>query len=128
MNDIEIAADTSADVECKQIVEVSIHALIHEIEDHVSYGWRCDPNNPPMNMFSYFEVWLYKDRASINRVRDRIDSVIGARAENLKEKQSENVQMAVETTKQRTKERKQGKAAQAMQASLEGVKDEGSVC
>lgn len=127
MNDNDTAANTSADVECKRIVEVSIHALIHEIEEHVSYGWRYDPKNPPMNMFAYFEVWLYKDRASINRVRDRIDSVIGARADNLKEKQSENVQLAAETTKQRTKERKQGKTAQAMQASLEGVKDEGTV-
>lgn len=121
----QIPANTPNNVDLKIICEASFFALMHEIEDHLTRGWRIHPEHSPVAHFTTYEVTLLKNRASINRTRDRIDEVLGAREEANTQKRSEAAAKAVETTKQKTQQRKNGKNVQDMMASIHGAKDEG---
>lgn len=125
-----IPANTPDNVDMKIICESSFFALMHEIEDHLTRGWRIHPDHAPVAHFTSYEVTLLKNRASINRTRDRIDEVLGAREEANTQKRAEAVAKAVETTKQKTQQRKTGKNVQTMMESVLKVKeggDEGTV-
>lgn len=126
-NENIIPANTPNDIELKHLVETSFFAMAHELEDHLTRGWRIHPDQAPVDTFVTKEVWLYKDRASINRTKNRIDEVLEARGEQNRETASENIQKARVARKAKSEERKSGPAVQDMMASLEGGKDEGAV-
>lgn len=120
-----IPATTPDNVDLKIICEVSFFALIHELEDHLTRGWRVHPDYAPVANFTSFEVTLLKNRASMNRTRDRIDEVLGAREEANAEKKAEAAAKAAQTTKEKTQQRKTGKNAQTMLESVLKVKEGG---
>lgn len=118
-----IPSNTPDNVDMKIICEVSFFALMHEIEDHLTRGWRLHPDYAPVANFTSFEVTLLKNRASMNRTRDRIDEVLGAREEANLQKNVQHMAKVHEVTKQKTQQRKTGKNAQTMLESVLRVKD-----
>lgn len=120
-----IPANTPDNVDMKIICEVSFFALIHELEDHLTRGWRIHPDYAPVANFTSFEVTLLKNRASMNRTRDRIDEVLGAREEANAEKKAEAAAKGRESVKEKTQQRKTGKNVQTMMESVNRVKEGG---
>lgn len=122
---MNIPANTPDNVDMKIICEVSFFALIHELEDHLTRGWRVHPDYAPVANFTSFEVTVLKNRASMNRTRDRIDEVLGAREEANAEKKAEAAAKGREAMKEKTQQRKTGKNAQTMLESVNKVKEGG---
>lgn len=120
-----VPANTPDNVEMKTLTNPNFFVLMHEVEEHLTHGWRIHPDYAPVAHFTTYEVVLRKDRVSINRVRDRIDSVLGAREEANTQKRSEAAAKAAETTKRQTQQRKSGRNVQDMMASIQGGKDAG---
>lgn len=123
----DVPADTPDNIEMKHVVETSFFALVHEMEEHMTRGWRIHPDNPPSNNWILYEVWLYKDRNSINRTKNRIEEVLEARSEQSKEKASENIQKARVARKAKSEDRKSGPAVQEMLVSLKDPEHEDKV-
>ena len=127
----DIPADGYEDIDCKILVETSFFKMAHELEDHLTHGWRVDPHNHPVHTFTHYEVALRKDRASINRVQERINNVIEARDGANKEKAQANVEKMHVARAEKSAARKTGKNVQNMLASIEAAKkgenDEGAI-
>lgn len=121
MTNETIAADNTFDVELKTLVEVSFTTLAYEIEEHIRHGWRIHKDHYPVYNYTCYEVTLYKNLQTINRVKDSILSVIEARGEAHAEKNAENLGKARKARVEKTQERKSGPAVQGMMASLEAV-------
>lgn len=122
----DIPANTPDNVDMKIICESSFYKLMYEIEDHLTRGWRLHPDYAPVANFTSFEVTLLKNRASMNRTRDRIDEVLGAREEANMQKNVQHMAKVHEVTKQKTQQRKTGKNAQTMLESVLKVKEGGN--
>lgn len=125
--DVIPAADVPNNVEMKTLVNSNFFVLVHEIEEHISHGWRVHPDYAPVANFTHYEVVLRKDLASIKRVQERIDSVLEARGDATKEKQQANIAKAHKASKQKAVERKVVAEATAsdMMASIKKVVEGG---
>lgn len=121
---VEVAADNAFDVETKILVEVNFVTLVYEIEEHIRHGWRVHQESFPVFTYSHYEVTLFKNRQTINRVKDSILGVIEARGEAHAEKNAENLGKARKARVEKTQERKSGPAVQGMMASLEAAKED----
>lgn len=125
----DIPADNTFDVELKTLVDANFFTLAYEIEEHIRHGWRIHQQHYPVHLFTHYEVTLYKNIGTINRVRDSILGVIGARGEAVKEKSSElakvHIVKAHEKAKRESQQRKTGKDAQTMLESVLKVKEGG---
>jgi hypothetical protein len=78
MTDLQIV-DTNSDdnkTEYKTLVSPSFLAIIYELEELLTQGWRVSQDVAPNHNFTLYDIQLYKNNDTIKRAKERIERAV----------------------------------------------------